>query len=337
MFSLPLMPMRRKSDSARTVDTTFTFGQRGCHFFQCASRRDYSRLPAKLTTLLTSAQLQKVHHVTLGYEQSFLLTWRDSRGYDHIDFQDLPDELTTFLLATSPQGTLLRSIPNIRLTLGPYSTSFYVTDAASYLWMNLPPLLLTALQDRIRNGTWLDKPRLVCLGADANFLLLTEKHAAVWDLSNYAVLGRMIEYSRTQERGIEEVKNVAMHAYRYQCFVAESWVGVLLYDCVPPHEVAGVEAMRAAVLREAQERSRSDEEARRKKDVRVKEEESRRRREEMQRRPEVRPESRQQSSGSRDWGERRQEFIARSKGKGLKLSLSFKISGRGVSGGFGLL
>lgn len=43
-----------------------------------------TRLPAKLASLLTSAQLKKVHHVTLGYEQSFLLTWRDVKGYEHI-------------------------------------------------------------------------------------------------------------------------------------------------------------------------------------------------------------------------------------------------------------
>lgn len=71
------------------------------------------------------------------------------------------------------------------------------------------------------------------LGADESFLLLTEKHAAVWDLANYTVLGKMLEFSRTQERGIEEVKNVSLNAYRYQCFLAESWNGMLVGENVP--------------------------------------------------------------------------------------------------------
>ncbi|CAI6337594.1 unnamed protein product [Periconia digitata] len=346
MFSLPLMPARRKSNDVKPVDTTFTFGQRGNHFFQCASRCDYTRLPAKLASLLTSAQLQKVHHVTLGYEQSFLLTWRDARGYDHIDFQDLPQELTSFLLATSPQNTLLRSIPNIRLTIGPYNSSFFVTDNSAYLWMNLPVPLLTAMQHRIRNGTWIDKPRLVCLGADENFLLLTEKHAAVWDLSNYVILGKMLEFSRSQERGIEEIKNVGMHAYRYQCFVAESWGGTLLYENLPPHEIGGVESIRAVLTKGVLERRERAEEAERARDeerrreARMRAEENDRRKEEMQKRKMDRPkksELKQQASMSRDWGERKQEFTAKSKGKGIRLSLSIKISTKGVAGGFGLL
>jgi len=99
-------------------DSTFTFGQRGCHFFQCPSRREYARLPKKLARLLSSSQLKKIYHVTLGFEDSFLLTWRDTGGRDRVESSGLPHELVDFLHAEN------RNIPNIRCTLGPYNSSF---------------------------------------------------------------------------------------------------------------------------------------------------------------------------------------------------------------------
>ncbi|KAF1960862.1 hypothetical protein CC80DRAFT_465214 [Byssothecium circinans] len=326
MFALPFSPARTRSgfsnDALHTCDTTFSFGQRGNHFLQCASRHDYTRLPPKLAALLSSNQVRKVHHVALGYENSFLMTWRDQKGQDRIDTQGIPDDLNDFLFAPHPQqpNALLRSIPNIRLTLGPYNTSFFITDGSAYLWLNLPPDLLAALQLRIKNGTWLDRPRIVALGADASFLLITEKHAAVWDLHNYAVLTKMMEFSRSQSNGIEEVKNVVLHAYRYQCFVAESWNGTLLHNNLPPHELPGVEVMRVAILKEAQERERRDGEKERRKVVE---------------RPN-RSELKEQASLRRQWGDHQQEFTAKTKGKGLSLSLSLSVSAKGLAGGLGL-
>ena len=43
-----------------------------------------TRLPTKLSTILTSSQIQQVHHVALGFEDSFLLTYRDKYGRNHI-------------------------------------------------------------------------------------------------------------------------------------------------------------------------------------------------------------------------------------------------------------
>ena len=48
------------------------------------NRSPSARLPKKLSLLLNSKQLQKIHHVTLGFENSFLVTWRDIQGGDHI-------------------------------------------------------------------------------------------------------------------------------------------------------------------------------------------------------------------------------------------------------------
>ncbi|KAL5455405.1 hypothetical protein PMIN06_004489 [Paraphaeosphaeria minitans] len=274
-----------------------------------------TRIPRKLTSLLTSAQVQQVHHVALGFEDSFLLTYRDKRGRDHIESHNLPTELTTFLHATNPQGRPTRNIPAIRLTLGPHNASFFVHDSGSYIWMNLPSELLAALQERIKDGNWTDRPRLVALGADANYLLLTEKHAAVWGLRHYATLSRMLEYSRTEARGIADVRNVALHPYRYQCFIAQSANGTVLSENVPPHEAAGVESIRAAILKDTKEM-----------DMRV--QQSQRKIESVSRRPSLQ----HQATLRKYWGERKQEFRAQS--KGLRLSLSLSVSAAGIAGGF---
>ncbi|KAL1594321.1 hypothetical protein SLS60_010080 [Paraconiothyrium brasiliense] len=229
--------------------------------------------------------------------------------------QGLPTELTNFLCATNAQGRLLRNIPAIRLTLGPHNSSFFVHDSASYIWMNLPPELLKALQSRIKDGNWIDRPRIVALGADSNFLLLTEKHAAVWDLGFYTTISRMLEYSRTQNRGIADVRNVALHPYRYQCFLALSMNGTVISENVPPHEAAGVESIKIAILNDTKEIER-------------KAQTSQTRIESVPRRPSIQ----HQATLRRDWGDRKQEFHAQS--KGLRLSLSLSVSAAGIAGSF---
>ncbi|KAF1976195.1 hypothetical protein BU23DRAFT_42724 [Bimuria novae-zelandiae CBS 107.79] len=303
-------------------DTTFTFGQRGSHYFQSPSRREYTRLPNKLTTLLTSAQLQEVHHVALGFEDSFLLTYRDKHGRDHIESQNLPPELTTFLYATNPRGRLTRNIPALRLALGPYNASFLIHDSASYIWLNLPPTLLSALQARIKDGVWLDRPRIVALGADSNFLLITEGHAAIWDLGCYTMLSRMLEYSRTQARGIADVAGVALHAYRYECFIAQAVNGAVVSENVPVHEGAGVAGMKEAVLKdvkEVEERAKGAERRAREKEV------VRRRLEGAARRESV------HGGQGGERGEVKEVF--RAKGRGIRLSLSLSVS-TGLAGSF---
>lgn len=171
--------------------------------------------------------------------------------------------------------------------------------------MNLPAALLSALEARIRNGAWTDKPRIVALGADNDFLLITKKHAAVWHLTHYRMLSQMLEFSRGQERGIEEVTCVVMHPYRYQCFMALSRNGTLLVENVPQHAAEGVEGMRAAVLRDVQEgEQRKREEGR-----------------EVRRRVSLQ----HQGTLRREWGEHRQEVHARAKGLRLSLSLSLTV------------
>lgn len=176
--------------------------------------------------------------------------------------------------------------------------------------MNLPPRLLRKLQARIENGAWTDKPRIVALGADDNFLLITENHAAIWDLAHYHTLSQMLEYSRTQERGIEEVVSVVLHPYRYHGFVAQSKNGTLLYENLSQWSMAGLEGMKAPIERDSGEV------------------ELRRRQTSVQRRSER--VLQQQASFSRKWNDKTHEFERKAKAKGLNLSLSLSIGPGGI-------
>ncbi|KAF2877561.1 hypothetical protein BDV95DRAFT_481538 [Massariosphaeria phaeospora] len=299
-------------------DSTFTFGQRGSHYFQCPSRRDHMRSPKKLGKLLTSNQILQVHHVTLGFENSYLLTWRDKDGGDHIDSQGLPPELANFLYAEDRQHVLLRKIPQLRLTLGPYNRSFFVHDSSAYLWMNLPSGLLSAIQSRVKEGNWLDRPRIVALGADDNFLLVTENHSAVWDLSNYRTISSMLEFSRTQDRGIQEVHHIVLHAHRYQCFIAQSRNGTLIFENLPQHEVAGMQAMREAILKDTEDAERTTRLVRRTSEFQTRPREAQRR-----------PSLQHRVTSTRDSVDRKQDLRAQTRGLKLSLSLSVSVAGLG--------
>lgn len=113
--------------------------------------------------------------------------------------------------------------------------------------MNLPTDLRTALESRMKDRKWVDAPRLVALGALDDFLLITQNNAAVWSLSNYRTLGKMLDFSRTQAEGIESVNEVTLHPYRFQCFVAQSKNGTMIFENLPPHSQKDMDLMRVAV------------------------------------------------------------------------------------------
>lgn len=273
------------------------------------------RLPRKLTALLSSSQIQKIHHIALGFEDSFLITWRDKNGKDRIDCAGLPTELTTFIYAKNAQHQLTRDIPAIRCVLGPYNASFFVHDSVAYLWMNIPGGLLDALQSRIKGGAWVDRPRIVALGADDNFLLVTESNAAIWELKNYKAISDMLNFSNTQDRGIEEIHNIVLHPYRYGCFIAQSKNGTLLYDNLPPHQLPGLKQMTAPI---SQDTDRAGTLAMQRRESEKKESTSRRP-SALQERARIR----------REWSEHKQQFTAQA--KGLKLSLSLSVSAGGLA------
>ena len=240
--------------------------------------------------------------MTLGFEESFLLTWRDTNGQDRIDASGLPPELIEFLYNRN------RDVKNIRCTLGPYNASFFVHDKASYLWNNLPEPLLAALQGNIRDGNWVDRPRLVALGAGGNFLMVTEKNAAVWDLRHYKSVLTLIKQSNAAD-----IHNLVLHAYRYQCFVSQSKGGRLFSENVPPHQAVGVQDMVEPILKDTeagQKRFLSFEDSKKSASV--------------PRRPMV---LQQRAQMRKEWSEHSHEISARAKGVKLSFSLSVNLGG----------
>lgn len=237
---------------------------------------------------------------------------------DRINSSRLPDELTDFLYAKTPQGQLVRNIPAIRCVLGPSNSSFFVHDSSAYLWMSIPDGLLRALQSRIKNGSWTDKPRIVALGADDNFLLITETNVVIWDLENYKTVSDMLKFARTQEHGIRDIHSLVLHAYRYGCYVAQSRTGALLHGNLPPHQVPGVTSMAEPLMRDTERAKEKERPARTP----------------VQRRESERDSLQRRSSGlqerariKREWSDHKQQFTAQSKGLKLSLSVSFGVGG----------
>lgn len=178
--------------------------------------------------------------------------------------------------------------------------------------MNIPGELLSSLQSRTKDGNWTDRPRFVALGADDDFLLVTEKHAAVWKLENYRTALKLLEYSRTQQKGISEIHNMVLHPYRFQTFVTQSRNGSLIYDNMPPHALPGIQAMVDPIMRDTEAMERKG----------LARQESRN--ETVQRRPSA---LQQRAQLRKEWGEHKQEFTKQAKGLKLSLSLSVSVGG----------
>lgn len=240
--------------------------------------------------------------MTLGFEDSFLLTWRDTNGKDRADASGLPAELVEFIFARN------RDVPKIRCCLGPYNESFFVHDGSSYLWNNLPQKLVSALQNNIKDGGWTDPPRLLSLGADGNFLMITGSNAAVWDLRNYKPLVKLLE-----KGAISEVHSLTLHPYRFDTFLLQSKDGKLTYENIPPHQLPGVQAMMDPIMNDtknAQPKLLT------------------RRESGKTLGPQTRPSVLQQRAQlRREWSDHSREFSAQAKGVKLSFSLSVNLGG----------
>ncbi|KAF2489273.1 hypothetical protein BU16DRAFT_519161 [Lophium mytilinum] len=229
-------------------DNFITFGQRGGYYFGCESKQCHGSTPKKLRDVLESDDTTEVYHVTLGAASSFLITYKAKGGSVKIQSDGLPIHLETFLSERDRYDRYARDLRNIRVTLGPENSSWYATDGKSWMWQNLPRNLESALHSQKSSaGSWTSPPRIVALGADSDFLLITENNAAFWSLNQYRTLRKMIQFSKTQVSGISAIKDVVLHSYRYQCFVAESSNGTLISENVPPHSQRDIDAFRQAL------------------------------------------------------------------------------------------
>jgi hypothetical protein len=198
--------------------------------------------------------------------------------------------------------------------------------------MSIPDGLLNALQSRIKDGSWADKPRIVALGADDNFLLITEKNTAIWDLENYKAVSDMLEVARAQTPGIRDIQNIVLHPHRYGCFVAQFKNGLLKHENLPPHQQSGIANMADPVLRDTESVARKTiqrRESDRQESVQRTQSPLQRTQSPLQRTqsPQQRTQSPLQERAriKREWCENSHRYTAQS--RGLKLSLNISIGG----------
>lgn len=179
--------------------------------------------------------------------------------------------------------------------------------------MNLPPNLLLALQDRIQDGSWIDRPRLVALGSSDNFVLITEKHTAIWNLEYYKAIASFLRSLSSQEGGISGVHSIVLHSYRFGSFITQLSDGKLIHENLPAHSISGLQAMYTPILQ----------------DMRAAERKPLARRESSFKNDVVRRQSnlQQRAQLRRDWGEHKQQFTAQTRGMKVSMSLSVSING----------
>jgi hypothetical protein len=144
----------------------------------------------------------------------------------------------------------LRDFPKLRVTLGPYNKSYFATDGSSTWWLNLPSGLLEAFKShRSNNGTgsFTDMPRLIALGVDGDYFMLTANNAGAWNLGNYRALCELINQTKDSEAGLSNIQTLYLHPYRLQTCVVQNKSGQVGGEHLPPHTEEAFESIKAAV------------------------------------------------------------------------------------------
>ena len=164
--------------------------------------------------------------------------------------KDLPDKLQSFLFERNQNGHLVRKVDKLRVSLGPYNNSWWATDGANWKWNTLPAELNKALgQRRKPGGGWTTTPRLVSLGSNDNFILITEGGGGVWQLSSYPKLKSLVEaVMKAKPNGTFEIfHNLYLSPYRLNCFILQNRDGTTMASSLPPHVESAFTTIQAAV------------------------------------------------------------------------------------------
>ncbi len=149
----------------------------------------------------------------------------------------LPDGLQAFLFEKDSEGYIARDLSKLRVSLGPYNESYWAYDGSKSQWNNLPAGLLEALEARRKpGGGWTASPRIVALGANDNFVLITDKNGYSWNLSSYQDL-RQIAGSLCERKadGASMIQTIYLNPYRLQCGVLQVKNGSAFSWNLPPH------------------------------------------------------------------------------------------------------
>lgn len=148
----------------------------------------------------------------------------------------LPEALRAFL-HEKQAGKPVRSLSQIRVTLGPYNKSWWAHDGTQYRWHNLPAGLSEELESRRKpGGGWTMTPRLVALGASDNYVMITDGHGGAWHLSSYRELDQMLDLMKEDaDKRFSMIHNIFLHPYRLQCAILQSRNGHTMGQNLPPH------------------------------------------------------------------------------------------------------
>ena len=148
-------------------------------------------------------------------------------------------KLKEFLFEKDASGVCIRKFPTLRVTLGPYNKSYWADDGASFRWNNLPSTLHTHLKGlQTSSGNWTDAPRIVALGANDNFVLVTEGHGGLWSLPHYRELDSILDSLRDMKgsgSGFSLIHRLVLNPYRLQCGVLQAQNGTVFGIGLPPH------------------------------------------------------------------------------------------------------
>jgi len=154
-----------------------------------------------------------------------MLAWKGRDGSNYQVNHGLPANLSTWLNQKNAKGYLIRDVPNLRLTLGPNNESFFVTDGKQFLWQGLPSGLATAIEKlRKKGGGFTSDPRLVCLGVNSSYILITAGNGGSWSVSDdYPELDAFLDNLKTANGNkggmFASVSYVSLDAFDRQNFV----------------------------------------------------------------------------------------------------------------------
>jgi hypothetical protein len=124
--------------------------------------------------------------MSLGSDGSYVFSYQaKSGGGTRVMSKGIPTILNDWLYEKDADGDCVRHFRNLDISLGPRNESFWATDGDSAKWSNLPEPLLKALSANLKDGEWIDKPRIVTLGVGGDYVMMTTNNAAAWRLSNY--------------------------------------------------------------------------------------------------------------------------------------------------------
>jgi hypothetical protein len=114
----------------------------------------------------------------------------------------IPEALRDWLYEKDSEGYAVRELKGLRIVFGPNNDSWFATDGLQYRWINLPPGLDAALENRRSpGGGWTDRPRLIALGAMKNFIMITEGNGGSWLLSQYRQLDAVLDILKAKDDG----------------------------------------------------------------------------------------------------------------------------------------